>query len=308
MMKRLMFGALAAGVLALPVFVLAAPRTIDGLQKVSSPGFEGFDVYAVRVDEIGTGPDGEYQAVLTVKNKTGRAAGLVASHLQVALINAENEPRTSDGNLYEPDASGPREGLPIIGKTIVLAPNEQARVRVAFWRSKGFVPATLRVREYVNRESTVTYAIGAAGGQSASGFKPAASGRASANSRSERRSPWDIEVPASAKSQKDAFVAFGRVRCNDCEGGYGYDSWAQHFVKDWNEKLGALGTGQSLQWQGNAARGTVSVLSEEPVDGFRCKQLSWRLAKGSSSVERPGLMCWGRSERYSATESWVQVY
>lgn len=308
MIRKAILALLTAGTLSLPAVALAAPKVVNGIQKVLNSGFEGFDVYAIRVDEIGTGPDGEYQAILTVKNKSARPAGLVASHLQLALVSAENEPRVSDGNLYEPDAVGPREGLPIIKDTIPLAPKEQARVKLTFWRSKGFAPATVRVREYVNRESTVTYAVRSVSAQGSSASAPMPAATRAAAGRNDRRSPWDIEAPASAKAQKKAFDDFGKVRCNDCEGGYGYDSWAQHFVSGWNEKLGALKSGQSLQWQGNAARGTVKVLSEDPVDGFRCKQLAWTLAKGGASAERPGLMCWGRSERYSATESWVHVY
>ena len=128
--------------------------------------------------------------------------------------------------------------------------------------------------------------------------------------------PGTINVGAEIKAKKDAFDEFGKVRCSDCEGGYSYDSWTQIFFNGelageyngWAKKLGNLRVGERLTWKGKASNGTLTVVSENPVEGFRCKQLTYRLDKPNSSAERPGLLCWGKLNEYSSSDSWVIVY
>jgi hypothetical protein len=135
------------------------PQGVKGIQNVTNAGFENFGTYAIRIDQFGTGSDGEHQAVITVRNKGTREAGLVASHIRMTLINANNEPRINFGDLYQPDVTGPVQSLQKFDNTIVLQPNEQARIRLAFHGTKGFVPKTVRLREYVEKEAVVTYTL-----------------------------------------------------------------------------------------------------------------------------------------------------
>ncbi|MBP2161510.1 MULTISPECIES: hypothetical protein [Asticcacaulis] len=128
--------------------------------------------------------------------------------------------------------------------------------------------------------------------------------------------PGTIAVSADIKAKKDAFDEFGKVRCSDCEGGYSYDSWTQIFFNGelageyngWAKKLGNLKVGERLTWKGKASKGTLTVVSDSPVEGFRCKQLTYRLDKPNASAERPGLVCWGKLNEYSSNDSWVIVY
>lgn len=124
----------------------------------------------------------------------------------------------------------------------------------------------------------------------------------------------DIARPADAPERKRAFEAFSRVRCNDCEGGYAYDAWAKHHVKvgyEYNafeNKIGGLALGEAVTWQGAASRGSITVVGEDPVDGFRCKQLKWALVKGAERAERDGLYCFGYAGPSSGAETWVEMY
>lgn len=124
----------------------------------------------------------------------------------------------------------------------------------------------------------------------------------------------DIVRPADAPERKKAFEAFSRVRCNDCEGGYAYDAWAKHHVKvgyEYNafeNKIGGLVLGEAVTWKGVASRGSITVVGEDPVDGFRCKQLKWELVKGAERAERPGLYCFGYAGPSSGAETWVELY
>lgn len=150
----------------------------------------------------------------------------------------------------------------------------------------------------------------------ASAPAPAPPPIAAAPPKTQISAPGKIVISADIKAQKEAFDEFGRVSCNDCEGGRSYDSWAQRFFggelageyNGWAKKLGNLKVGDRLTWRGQQSRGSLTVISETPVDGFRCKQITYRLDKGSTQAERPGLVCWGKLNEYAASDSWVEVY
>lgn len=116
------------------------------------------------------------------------------------------------------------------------------------------------------------------------------------------KSPAQLTFSPELEAQKKAFLEFSKVRCNDCEGGYSYDAWGQHFVrldgswKAWEKKLGALGVGESLTWQGSQSKAAITVVSETPVGAWPCKQLRWTLTRPNAKAERPGLICNARPD------------
>lgn len=139
--------------------------------------------------------------------------------------------------------------------------------------------------------------------------------------------PWPVNVGAKSvkypsnltfspelEAQKKAFVEFSKVSCNDCEGGYSYDAWVRHFIRldgsygAWEKKVGGLALGEAITWKGSASTGSITVVSEEPVNGWACKQLKWELKKAQSKAERPGLFCNGKASSYSGSDSWVEVF
>lgn len=125
----------------------------------------------------------------------------------------------------------------------------------------------------------------------------------------------DIRPSEAVAQQKKAFVEFSRYDCSDCEGGHGYDAWAALALDitgegRWEAKVAALGIGDSIRWTGKGADGALSVASEEPVEGMRCKQLHYTLMRRSDrqAAERQGLFCFGKRDSYSGQESWAEVY
>lgn len=118
----------------------------------------------------------------------------------------------------------------------------------------------------------------------------------------------DIPKPADAEAKKAAFDEFGRYPCTACEGGRGYDSWGRQILNvsgynAWEKKVGALGLGEAITWQGTASRGELIVAGETEINGFLCKQITHRLTrvKTQDTAEREGLFCQGAS-------GWVEVY
>ncbi|WP_068878703.1 MULTISPECIES: hypothetical protein [unclassified Phenylobacterium] len=128
------------------------------------------------------------------------------------------------------------------------------------------------------------------------------------------RYPSNLTFSPELEDQKKAFVEFSKVSCNDCEGGYSYDAWVRHFVRldgsygAWEKKVGALALGESITWKGSASTGSITVVSEEPVNGWPCKQLKWELKKAQSQAERPGLFCYGKASSYAGSDSWTEVF
>lgn len=127
--------------------------------------------------------------------------------------------------------------------------------------------------------------------------------------------PNDLPKPGDFSAVKAAYDGFGKVACTGCEGGFAYDGWAV-FPRDEHsgkyngdaQRIGSWPVGHVHRWTGNESNGTLTVVAEETVGGFRCRTLKYRLTKGSASAERPGLLCWGRASSFFGSESWVQVY
>lgn len=126
--------------------------------------------------------------------------------------------------------------------------------------------------------------------------------------------PSDLDFSAELEAEKKAFVEFSKVRCSDCEGGYGFDAWARHFVsldgsyKAWEKKVGALAVGEAITWKGSQATGSITVVGETPVNGWKCKQVKWELKKAQSRAERPGLFCHGKAGANSGSDTWTEVF
>ncbi|RZJ16548.1 MAG: hypothetical protein EON91_12785 [Brevundimonas sp.] len=111
------------------------------------------------------------------------------------------------------------------------------------------------------------------------------------------RSPGEFEFSQADQTAKKAFVDFGKVSCSSCEGGYSFDTWAQHQIPGMFGKLGdhlwGLSVGESLRWTGTGGGGAyaITIASEHPVNGFPCKQLDYTGRKGAQSAGYRGLIC-----------------
>ena len=124
-----------------------------------------------------------------------------------------------------------------------------------------------------------------------------------------------LKPPAEAQAQKDAFRKFGEVSCNDCEGGIAFDSkpkaeydqYSGNYA-EWPRRAGNWPVGHVHRWKGKASVGTITVVKEELVDGFKCRRLEYKLVRGTASAVRPGLICFGLANRDSSVENWHEVY
>lgn len=127
--------------------------------------------------------------------------------------------------------------------------------------------------------------------------------------------PSRMPVPEEWKTAKAAYDEFGKVKCVGCEGGYAFSGWVDWPRDEFSGKYGgtekrlaAFPIGHVHRWSSNGFAGTLTIDSEEQVNGFRCRKMSYRLEKGGQSAARPGLMCWGKANEYAGSDSWVGVF
>lgn len=103
----------------------------------------------------------------------------------------------------------------------------------------------------------------------------------------------DLKFPV-ASAANTAFDDATAVPCSDCEGGKAYDGWASHFIAGGvDAKLAALTPGAKVTWKGNRLNGEITLIGEEPIGRFPCRQFRWVMkgAAGKVVAERTGLLC-----------------
>lgn len=119
------------------------------------------------------------------------------------------------------------------------------------------------------------------------------------------RDPTQLRFSQADMDGPKRFDEIGRYACNDCEGGFAFDSWARHEVSSlWGQyvlenRLGALPVGGKIEWTGSHTRTryAITVVSDRPLGAWPCKQLKWTGDRGETHVERLGLIC-------KPTENW----
>ncbi|KTE04265.1 hypothetical protein ATE68_01010 [Sphingopyxis sp. H038] len=124
-----------------------------------------------------------------------------------------------------------------------------------------------------------------------------------------------LKTPPDIETKKAEYDKFGEVSCNACEGGVELDGRPtfpfDEFSGKYNERAKRAGSwpvGYTHRWQGKGSAGTLTVTSEERVEGFRCRRLEYRLERGGASANRPGLICFGLANRSSEVENWHEIY
>lgn len=145
--------------------------------------------------------------------------------------------------------------------------------------------------------------------------EPSSAGGASQPSAPKARYIDSLKTSPEVEAKKAEYNKFGEVNCNDCEGGIALDGRPtfpfDEFSGRYNERAKRAGSwpiGHIHHWRGRASKGTLTVTSEERVDGFLCRRLEYRLERSGVSVSRPGLICFGLANSSSDVENWHEIY
>jgi hypothetical protein len=109
-------------------------------------GFQRYGNWEFKLEQLKTGPDEQWQAVVGVRNAAGYRQGMVASEIRLFLITEDGETLSSWGELYKASVEGPSVGLEPVAGTLWLEPGDQTRVRLRFDGSRGLKPVKIRIQ------------------------------------------------------------------------------------------------------------------------------------------------------------------
>jgi hypothetical protein len=121
----------------------------------------------------------------------------------------------------------------------------------------------------------------------------------------------EFKFSAETLAKVKAFEGFAAVRCSDCEGGMTYDSSIRLIRPPWlgdrpvQAVIAGLKVGQAYTWKGEASVGALTVLSEQPIGPFPCRQVRYTLTRGKQTAERPGLFCFTKGEY--TDPAWTEI-
>lgn len=156
-------------------------------------------------------------------------------------------------------------------------------------------------------EAGSTLAAGAATGAPASTqalFPSAFPDLAPINYEPSMYSPIQMRFVEHIQTGKMSFDAFNARRCSDCEGSETYDSWIRHMVPEYRanyaleQKIDTMAIGEAVRWHGRSgARLALTVVGDEPVGRWECKQVRWTSERGGESAQRLGLFCNDNEDR-----------
>jgi hypothetical protein len=108
--------------------------------------YEGYGPWDFKLDQLKVGVDGQWQAVIGVRNAAPHRQGLVASEIKVFLINEDGETLANWGELYKASVEGPSVGLEPVPGTLWLEPGDEMRVRLRFADSRKVRPVKIRLQ------------------------------------------------------------------------------------------------------------------------------------------------------------------
>lgn len=104
-------------------------------------------IWSFKVDELVQGPDGHWQAIVSVRDESTDRVGMTASEIEAFLINEDGETIRQTGNLYRPSVTGPVASLERLTGTQWMEKGDTIRVRLVWDQSKDLHPIKLRVRD-----------------------------------------------------------------------------------------------------------------------------------------------------------------
>jgi len=122
-------------------------------------GQETYGPWTFKLDELVRGPDGNYQAVVTVRNASQQRLGFTVTDLDASLIDADGRTVRRLGNLYLASSTGPASALERNAATNYLEPGDQLRARLLFQGTAAFKPVQIRLKEPVRSGVVRTFPV-----------------------------------------------------------------------------------------------------------------------------------------------------
>lgn len=136
-----------------------APQQPSG--SGASSGWQRYgDIWSFKLDELGRGPDGSWQAVVSVRSESRDKVGLTASEIDAYLTNADGETLPEAGNLYKASVTGTAAGLEKLSGTQWMQQGDTMRVRLLFLDSARFNPIRFRLKSSGGDSTSRNFPVG----------------------------------------------------------------------------------------------------------------------------------------------------
>ncbi|MDO9338754.1 MAG: hypothetical protein Q7T61_20370 [Caulobacter sp.] len=143
----------------IPPPAIPAPPASPGTGGPSLPSQEGsgagvpaalrswsnYGIWDFRVEELKPGPDGDWQAVVRVRDAAIYRVGLSTDGVKLWLFDEDGRSVENNDVLYRASVSGSANQLEGIPQTMWMEKGDEVRVRLLIHGSKGFKPVRLRL-------------------------------------------------------------------------------------------------------------------------------------------------------------------
>ena len=116
-------------------------------------------IWSFKVDELGQGPDGNWQGIVSVRSESTDRVGMTASQIEAFLINEDGETIRQVGNLYRASVTGPSASLEKLNGTQWMQKGDTIRIRLLWEGSKGLHPVKLRIRNSGGNPTTHDFSM-----------------------------------------------------------------------------------------------------------------------------------------------------
>jgi hypothetical protein len=107
--------------------------------------YSNYGIWDMRIEELAPGPDGNWQAVVRVRDAAIYKVGLTDDGVVLTLFDEDGRGVQSIPSLFRASVTGPIDKLEVIPQTMWMEKGDEVRVRLFIRHSVGFKPVRVRV-------------------------------------------------------------------------------------------------------------------------------------------------------------------
>jgi hypothetical protein len=121
--------------------------------------YANYGIWDFRIEELAPGPDGDWQAVVRVRDAATYRVGLTGGGVVLTLFDEDGRSLQSDGRIYRASVAGSAPQLEAVPQTLWMEKGDEVRVRLRIPDSRGFKPVRLRLSSGDRQTLSRTWAM-----------------------------------------------------------------------------------------------------------------------------------------------------
>lgn len=131
----------------------AAPLPVGAIPAALRE-YSNYGIWDFKVEELGPAVDGEWQAVVKVRDSARYRVGVSMGGVMMVLFDEDGRGLSSNDVIYRASVTGSAQQLEAIPQTLWMEKGDEVRVRIRIPDTKGFKP--VRVRLYSGDRETLS--------------------------------------------------------------------------------------------------------------------------------------------------------